>query len=320
MASKRDPFDSLKPGQFRDLGFGETLARDAELRLLNRDGTFNAHRHGLPLARSIPIYEHLTTMTWGKFYSTAFFSYVVCVTVFAFVFLLLGPEAVEGDSAGSLPGRFAESFFLSVHTVTTVGYGSLYPSTLASNIAVGVEALLGLAGFALFSALMFARLSRPYANIRFSEQAVVAPYREQSALMFRIANNSRGELEEASVRVIFSHIVGDGEARRREFETLSLERSHLVFFPMHWTAVHPIGEDSPLQGWDAKRLLEARVEFLIQVTATAETYGVPVRTRASYIADEVVWNARFTNILEVQESGQARVDIRRLDEFERLSA
>ncbi len=320
MAANRGGFRKLGPERVRDLGFGETLARDARVRLLNRDGTFNAGRHGLALARSVPIYEHLTTVRWSTFYLVAFLFYLACITVFAFIYLALGPEALVGDVAQTPMGRFAESFFFSVHTVTTLGYGSLAPVTVAANLVAAVEALCGLAGFAVMAALLFARLSRPSADVRFSGSAVIGPYEDGTAFMFRIANGSRGELVEASVQVMFSWLTGEGEGRRREFVTLTLERDYITFFPMHWTVVHPIGPDSPLHGWDARRLEESQVEILVQVTATAETYSKIVRARSSYVADEVEWDSRYANILEILDGGRATIDVRRLGDLERHTA
>ncbi|MGI9647225.1 MAG: ion channel [Acidimicrobiia bacterium] len=318
MSEHRDPFTRLDPDEVRDLGFGETVARDSR-RLLNRDGTYNSGRHGFPRLRSVPLYESLATISWRKFYLLALVGYFSLDLFFAFVYLALGPEALHGTTASSALGRFAEAFFFSVHTSTTVGYGTLAPATTAANLVVAVEAFVGLAGFAVMAALLFSRLSRPTADLRFSEQAVVAPYRGITGFMFRIANGSRRDLVDASVRVLFSWLDGDGANRKRQFETLELERGHITFFPMHWTVVHPIDESSPLYGWDAARLLDAHAEFLVQVAATAEIYSQVVRGRGSYVADEVVFGARFVKILEETESGGSTIDIRRISEIERPS-
>jgi inward rectifier potassium channel len=273
MAANRDPFSTLDPDEVRDLGFGEAVARDPRNRLLNRDGTFNAGRHGLPRLRSVPVYEHLATISWSKFYVLALVAYFVVDVLFALIYVGLGPEALNGTTASSTVGRFAEAFFFSVHTSTTVGYGSLAPATIAANLVAAVEAFIGLGGFAVMAALLFARFSRPTADIRFSDHAIVGPYRGGDGFMFRIANASRGSLADASVRVIFSWLDGEGSLRRRRFETLDLERRHVTFFPMHWTVVHPLDGNSPLHGWDAARLDATHAEFLIQVAATVEIYS-----------------------------------------------
>ena len=137
--------------------------------------------------------------------------------------------------------------------------------------------------------------------------------------MFRIANGSRGNLGDVSVRVMFSWLDGVGANRRRRFETLDLERSHITFFPMHWTVVHPIDDSSPLQGWDSERMRAAHAEILIQVAATAEIYSQVVRVRSSYLAEDVIFDARFVNIYEAADSGGARIDVRRIGEIERVA-
>jgi len=319
MASTHDPFTTLDPDEVRDLGFGARVAGDPNRRLLNKDGTYGAGRQGLGSLGSIPLYEHLAEVSWRKFYVFVVAGFFALDLVFALIYLALGPDAIDGTTATSLSGRFAEAFFFSVHTSTTVGYGSLSPATTAANLVVAVEALIGLMGFAVMAALLFARLSRPTADIRFSEQAIVAPYQDATGFMFRIANGSRGDLVDASVRVMFSWLDGEGAERRREFETLDLERQHITFFPMHWTVVHPIDESSPLNGWDAARMQATHAEFLIQVAATAEIYSQVVRVRSSYVAEDVVFGARFANIYELSDSGGTSIDVQRISEIERVA-
>jgi len=314
MVENGDPFTTLDPDEARDLGFGEAVARDKRHRLLNRDGSYNAGRRGLPRLRSVPVYEHLATVSWSKFYLVALVAYFTVDVLFALIYMALGPGTLTGTAATSTIGRFAEAFFFSVHTSTTVGYGSLAPATTAANLVVAMEAFIGLAGFAVMAALLFSRLSRPTADIRFSDQAVVAPFAGGEAFMFRIANASRGDLADASVRVIFSWLEGGG----RRFETLNLERRHITFFPMHWTVVHPMDGSSPLHGWNAARLANSHAEFLVQVAATTEIYSQEVRVRTSYVAEEVIFDARFASILE-EESGNASIDIRRISEVERVA-
>lgn len=318
MDAEHDPF-ALDPDEVRDLGFGEAVARNERKRLLNQDGTFNSGRHGQSLLRSIPIYEHLTAISWGKFYLVTLVAYVAIAVFFAGIFFALGPDAIAGLVGSTGLDRFAQAFFFSVHTVTTVGYGSLSPATAAANLVVAVEALVGMAGFAVLAALLFARLSRPIADIRFSDHAIVAPYHDITGLMFRIVNGSRGELVDVSVRVMFSWLESEGGERRRRFETLELERAHVTFFPLTWTVVHPIDKKSPLRGWDAARLAATHAEILVQVAGFAEVYSQTVRARTSYVPDEVLFGARFTSIMEETESGGGQVDIRRIGENEPAS-
>ena len=94
--------------------------------------------------------------------------------------------------------------FFSVQTLATIGYGKLVPNTRAANVLVAIEALVGLLGFAILSALLFARFARPTAKIRFSSHAVVAPYQNGWALMFRLVNLRNHDLTDVHAVVSFA--------------------------------------------------------------------------------------------------------------------
>src|SRR5512140_3659983 len=47
-----------------------------------------------------------------------------------------GAYLVTGGIANARPGSFADAFFFSVQTVGTIGYGAMYPLTLAANLLV----------------------------------------------------------------------------------------------------------------------------------------------------------------------------------------
>ena len=58
----------------------------------------------------------------------------------------------------------------------------LVPVGLAANLLVTLEALINIVGVALATGLVFARFSRPGAKIIYSDKALIAPYRNGSAL------------------------------------------------------------------------------------------------------------------------------------------
>src|SRR4029077_3393280 len=136
----------------------------------------------------------------------------------------------------------------SVHTFATIGYGNIVPAGLAANIVVAVESLVGLLGFALATGLLFARFSRPTAKIVFSDAAAVAPYNGITAFEFRIINSRNNQIIELGARVLLSKFENVDGNRIRKYHQLRLERERVVFFPLSWTIVHPIDEDSPMKG------------------------------------------------------------------------
>jgi inward rectifier potassium channel len=295
-----------------DLGFGSVVTRSRR-RLLNRDGSFNVERGGLGLFASLSLYHYLLTTTWPRFLGLVSAAYLAINTLFAGLYLACGPGALTGIATPGRP-RLLSAFFFSVQTLATIGYGVISPVSLAANLLVTTESLVGMLGVALSTGLVFARFSRPNAKILFSRHAVIAPYQEGTAFMFRMINARTSQLIEVGVQVLLSRLkTADGS---REFRALSLERERVAFFPLSWTVVHPIDEHSPLWGVDAADLAACEVEFLVLVSATEETFSQVVHTRSSYRAEEVVWGARFVNLFNPPaEDGTLSVDVSRLDEM-----
>ena len=303
----------------RDLGFGSVVASQSRLRLLNRDGSFNVQRRGLGLRASLSLYYSLLTLSWPRFLGLLALVYLAANALFAGAYFLCGPAALAGRPALTGGGRYVEGFFFSVQTLSTIGYGEMLPVGMAANLLVTFESMVGLLFFAVATGLIFARFSRPLADIEFSTRAVVAPYRGGTGFMIRIANRRRNELVEMSAKVIFSRMeVRDAQAIRRFYE-LPLERSRVTIFPLSWTIVHPIGESSPLAGITAAELEAVDGEFLVLLTGIDETYFQRVYSRSSYKAGEVVWNARFSDILNHPRGGEPiTVDVRHLHDVEEL--
>ncbi len=305
----------------RDLGFGSVVASESRLRLLNRDGTFNVQRRGLGLRASLSLYYSLLTLTWPRFLGLLALHYLAANALFAAAYYACGPGALVGSHAGAGSSRYLEDFFFSVQTLSTIGYGELVPAGTAPNLLMTLESMVGLLFFAVATGLVFARFSRPMADIEFSERAVVAPYRGGTGFMFRIANRRRNELVEVSAKVIFARMEGqDGRPMRRFYE-LPLERQRVTIFPLSWTIVHPIDEASPLAEMGPDELEGVDGEFLVLLTGIDESYFQRVYARSSYKAAEVAWNARFADILHHPGAGEpVTVDVRRLHDVEEVDA
>ncbi|MFQ5568188.1 MAG: ion channel [Rhodothermales bacterium] len=302
-----------------DLGFGSRVVEESRLRLLNRDGSFNVARKGLSFFRSMHLYHALLTMSWSRFFLTSLAAYCVVNVLFAVGFVLCGPEALSGVTGTTLSARFLDAFFFSVQTFTTVGFGHISPNSLAADLLVTFDAFVGLLAFALAAGLVFARFSRPSTRITFSERAVIAPYRDVTAFEFRIVNERRSQLIEVEAKVAVRLTQHEEGQRTTRFHSLPLERSKVAFFPLHWTVVHPIDEDSPLFGYTPERLQACRAEFLILLTAIDDTFLQVVHARSSYRYDEVVFGARFADLLEPSDEGMVRIDLRRLHDIEQVA-
>lgn len=278
--------------QNRDLGFGSVLSGRRQLRLLNRDGSFNVHRQKPKWWRRIATYHFLLNMSWPRFFAVVLVGFVVINTVFATAYYLAGPKTVQGEVG--VNNQFLRCFFFSVDTFATIGYGNLSPAGVTAHVIVSTEALFGLMTFAIATGLVFAKFARPVANIVYSKNAIMAPYRGITAFMFRVINGSHNQLIDLEARIVFTRF----EDSQRKYYPLTLERDRVSFFPASWTVVHPIDNASPLYGSTPEELIAASAEFLVLITATDETFSTTVQSRSSYTAEEIVWGARFANLFQ----------------------
>jgi inward rectifier potassium channel len=184
---------------------------------------------------------------------------------------------------------------------------------MPAHFVMVVEALVAVMSQALITGLLFARFSRPSAAILFSKNMIVAPFQGGAALMFRITNLRNNQLIDVRARVLSSAFSG-GPGMGRTFRQLTLERSEVNFFPLAWTLVHPINEQSPLWGKSLDDLRAADFEFLVLISATDDTFAQVVHSRSSYTHNEVVWGAKFDNMFNPPDAnGKLSVDIERID-------
>jgi inward rectifier potassium channel len=305
--------------EFRDLGFGTEVARGTRRRLLNRDGTFNVTLEGLDPLASMSLYHWLLTISWPKFLAFISATYIVLNGFFAFAFLGLGPDALQSTTGSFATEPFYRAFFFSVDTFATIGYGNIIPVGVAANTLVTIEALLNITLVALVTGVIFARFSRPSTKIIYSRNAIVAPYRGINALEFRIANARRNQLIEVQVQAILTKVERIAGATVRKFYDLPLERNRVVFFPLSWTVVHPIDDSSPMAGLTHADLVEADAELLVLLIGTDETVSQTVHSRSSYEAQEIVWGAKFANMLLRSETeGIMGMDLDRIHDIERI--
>ena len=298
----------------QDLGLGGKLSDRSHARLLNRDGSFNVWRNNLSPFHPYNVYHTLVSLPVPSVFLLMVAGYFATNLLFATLYWLAGPDAIAGAAASPL-ARFEDCVFFSVQTLATIGYGKLVPNTRAANVLVAIEALVGLLGFAILSALLFARFARPTAKIRFSSHAVIAPYQNGWALMFRLVNLRNHDLTDVHAVVSLARWVEESGARRRRFDQLVLERDFIIFMPLHWVVVHPITDTSPLRGLTAESLAGADPEVVCMITADDETFAQTVHAKCSYDKADIVWGARFRDMY-LPEADRVTIDLGRLDDFE----
>lgn len=297
---------------------GLTRQYGAQLRrAVNKDGSYNVRRRGVSWRAYHP-WLVVVSMTWKQFALLVITFYVGVNTLFAMLYFAMPVESILGSAAPTEEGRFLNDFFFSGHTLTTVGYGTLAPHGVAANVTATLEALVGLLGFAVITGLLVARASRPSARFAYSRTAIIAPYQDGTALMFRLANQRSNSLMEIQARVMLMQVVRPAGTPERKYELLTLERDNILMLPLTWTVVHPIDAASPLYGKSAEELKQMQAELLILVKGFDETFSQTVHSRYSYTFDEIEWGAKFIPAFEVDTSGDLLLDLRRVGDFRKV--
>ncbi|PBQ34465.1 hypothetical protein CNR22_22685 [Sphingobacteriaceae bacterium] len=308
-----------KPKDELELGFG-TKNYKKPVRFLNKDGGVNVKRIGLGWINNTDIYHSLISASLFKLIMIIISSYIVINLIFAGIYYWVGASHFGGldvDAASEFQ-KFMGLFFFSAQTITTLGYGHIYPIGNGASIAAAVESLLGLLSFALATGVLYGRFSRPKAHVLYSKNVLISPYKDSTALMLRITNKKQYELIETEAAITFTYI--HPELNKREFVALKLEISRVNFMAMSWTIVHHITEDSPLYGLSKMDLETRDAEFIILIKAINDTYSQTVNSRNSYKVQDLVENAKFKPLTpEVTKRGALKVSVTDIHLFDILN-
>jgi inward rectifier potassium channel len=258
-------------------------------------------------------------MSWTRFFGIVVAFYVLANLFFAFVYIALGVDHLQGANTATPVDSFFSAFFFSVQTFTTVGYGTIAPKGIVESMAASIEVLCGLLSVALATGLLYGRFSRPSAQIVFSQNLIIAPFQERTALEFRIANQRTNMIMELEAKVMLMTVEKNGDQMQRKYNALTLERPSVYFFPLTWTIVHPIEEGSPLFGKNADDLARLQAEILIMIKGFDDTFSQIVHARYSYRFDEIIWGAKFVPAFYTDEHGDMILELERIHNIERVS-
>ncbi len=303
--------------QETELGFG-TKAYKKEVRFLNADGTVNVLRKSNHFFEIFDIFNWMITTKTINILLVMFSGFILANAFFAFLYFCVGSNSVGGVTDIDDFQRFIHLFFFSAQTLTTVGYGHMHPiGTLSSSIAA-IESMLGLLLFALATGIVYGRFSRVKAEIIYSHKALISPYKDGKAIMFRIANKKNYELIEVSAKVVYSYL--SRETNKRQFINLKLELENINFLALSWTIVHPMDEDSPLSNSNLNDIVETDGEFLILIKATNETTNQIVYSRTSYKYVDIAENAKFVPVEQkVDKRTRVVIDLKDIHQYDVLS-
>ncbi|GGD05672.1 ion channel [Hyunsoonleella pacifica] len=300
--------------KIKDPGIGNTSAQYVG-RLIDDNGFFNVV-HLNKSKRFSEAYNYLINISWGAFFCLSFVSYIFANTCFAFLYLLIGIEEITVAS-GSVLQDFFNAFFFSSQTFTTLGYGAMSPTGMASGIVSSIEAFIGLMFFAFATGLLYGRFSKPKAAIRFTKHLVLNDFKEHKALMFRIENDRKSTMIHPKVAVTLTLSKKNKKGEYvNDFYNLELKRDTINYLPTTWTIVHEIDKQSPLYGFLENDITKQQGELIVMVSYYDESFNQEVHQMYSYLLKDIKLNYRFIKTYHYNENGKMVLDHKLFDVIE----
>jgi inward rectifier potassium channel len=276
-------------------------------RFFTKNGTANVEVRGLPVWQRLNLYHTMLSMKRWKFLLSIMLFFVFINLLFASLYLLIGIEHLNGLVAETAGEKFGEAFFFSAQTFTTVGYGRINPVGFITSFVASLEALTGLMSFALMTGLLYGRFARPRSFIRYSKNALFAPFGNGVALMFRMVPYTKNYLVNVEVKVTMAMKVMEDGIRKNKFFNVPLDIAKASTMTANWTLVHPINEESPVYQFSKEDMQNAEVELLIFVQGFDESFSNTVISKASYTFDEFVFGAKFVPMYHPNETGDKTI-------------
>ncbi len=286
-------------------------------RMVRKDGKLNieSSRSGV---RWSDLYHDLINLSWPRFtiwFGMVFFA-INCI--FGLIYFQIPAEQFDGLRHPSGIDRFFDSFFFSVQTLGTIGYGHVSPTGTLANLVVTIECYTGLFVVALMTGLIFTRFSKPHVKVVFSQNSVIKKFGDVPCLMFRIANERQNHITDASVKV---HLVmDDPDTGYREFTELLLERSESPLFALSWTIAHDLDSKSPMGRLGLTELKKRSAELIVSFRGIDATLSQEIRAKSSYTVDEILPDHDFVDVIERSPHGLARLRMERFNEVIKVQA
>lgn len=304
----------IKQQNAENSGFGSR----ASGRFINKDGLPNVRRRGINVFNRLSWYHTMLNLSSFRFITYLVMMYILINLVFACIYYLIGVEHLTGIDKSNPLDEFIDVFFFSSQTFTTVGYGRIAPIGFLASLVATFEAFLGLLTFAIATGLFYGRFSRPRAYLRFSDIAVIAPFQDVTALMFRLAPYKNNALTDADVTLSTAIEINEDGTTKSNFYRLETQLSKINTLSLNWTIVHKIDENSPFAGFTADDFKNTNIEIIVHIRAFDEVFSNTVVQRASYVSREIIYGAKFLPMYYPDEEKDSTVlDLDKINEYQK---
>ena len=300
-------------------GFGSNASHYGG-RLLNKDGTPNIKKTGVGFLERFSWFHSMLSFSRTKFFLIILSFYISINLLFTLIYYAIGTNNLHGLMINSESERFSEAFFFSTQTFTTVGYGRISPVGFLTSAVASLEALIGLMSFALVTGLLYGRFSRPRAYLKFAANAIIAPYKDITGLMIRLAPFKNTTLTDAVAKLTVVLNTEENGKPANKFFNLDLELLTVNALTLSWTLVHPITKESPLYDFKESDYTNSKGEIIVFIKAFDDMFSNTVVSRTSYILTEVVYGARFIPMFHRDDRNNITIlDLEKISSFEKMN-
>jgi len=285
-----------------------SLRKPSRKRLVEKNGKRNVRSKHIPRERYLQ--DKFTTIIDAKwkwtilmFVTSYLGSWLVFGVIWYIILLLHGSKCYDNVN------NFTEAFLLSVETSMTIGYGGRQITGECGDtiIVLIIQSLISCFIEACVIGLIFTKIARPgkrQTTIIFSQNAVITKRDDKFCLMFNIADVRKRQLVECHVRLhLFrTYRTLEGKVITNHQDQLRVgmdwynirDDSDRLFLLFPCTAVHVIDRKSPFYNISKVMYENSDWELVVILEGCVEATGCSMQTRTSYLPDEVIWGADFT--------------------------
>ncbi|CAK4651710.1 hypothetical protein LEN26_020552 [Aphanomyces euteiches] len=250
-------------------------------------------------------YSDALKMKWSHIMAVNFISFFAINVVFALLYYVDMPGVYTADEIRNNNTDFAICFYYSVHTLATVGYGSIgpKPSSTFHNFVVMVESTLGIIFITIFTGISWSKFSRPRAHIKFSDHVVVTHIDGVRVMLLRALNlRTHGDISGNSFRL------GVAEKNKRtglrQVHEVDLVNATFPSINLPATLVHVIDEASPFFRFKSDLdFLECNLQMICLYSGIDHTFSANVYARKVYSSQDFFVDEAFVDCAELTTDG-----------------
>ena len=266
---------------------------------------------GAPSGLRRDLYFYFVEGSWMQLLLTFGAAFVLINVAFAGLYLL-DPTSFSGGD-----GTLGDAFEFSIETLSTIGYGTMTPSSSYGRLVVTIEAAAGMLFVALATGVAVAKASRPRTGILFSQCAVVYERDGQRTLALRVGNTRANEIVDAkaTLTALFDEQTQEGEPMCR-LASLELVRERTPMFDLSWTIMHRLDANSPLRDVDWTTAEGKLLGLVVTLEGHDNSYDRTTYCRHVYTPKEIRPEARFVDVVSTLPDGRFIIDYTHFHETE----